>query len=41
VLALMAGGYTDRGIRERLFLSQETVESHVRSIFRVRGDLGH
>jgi len=34
VLALMAEGHTDRGIRERFFLSQKTVESHVRSIFR-------
>ena len=34
VIALMASGYTDRGIRERLFLSQKTVESHVRNIFR-------
>jgi DNA-binding NarL/FixJ family response regulator len=34
VLALMAEGHTDRGIRETLFLSQKTIESHVRSIFR-------
>ena len=27
----MAEGRTDRGIREDLFLSQKTVESHVRS----------
>ena len=27
-------GTTDRGIREALWLSQKTVESHVRSIFR-------
>ena len=30
----MAQGRTDRGIREDLYLSQKTVESHVRSIFR-------
>jgi DNA-binding NarL/FixJ family response regulator len=34
VLALMAQGRTDRGIRDALYLSQKTVESHVRSIFR-------
>ena len=34
VLALMAEGHTDRGVREALFLSQKTVESHTRSIFR-------
>jgi DNA-binding NarL/FixJ family response regulator len=34
ILALMAEGRTDRGIREALWLSQKTVESHVRSIFR-------
>ena len=30
----MAEGRTDRGIREALWLSQKTVESHARSIFR-------
>ena len=34
VLALMAEGRTDRGIAERLFITQKTVEAHVRSILR-------
>jgi DNA-binding NarL/FixJ family response regulator len=34
ILALMAEGRTDRGIREALWLSQKTVESHTRNIFR-------
>lgn len=33
VLALMAEGYSNRGICERLFLSPKTVETHVRQIF--------
>jgi len=34
VLALVAEGLTDRGIGERLWLSQSTVETHVRHILR-------
>jgi DNA-binding NarL/FixJ family response regulator len=34
ILALMAEGRSNTGIGERLFLSQRTIESHVRSIFR-------
>jgi DNA-binding NarL/FixJ family response regulator len=34
VLALLAEGLTDRGIGERLWLSQSTVETHVRHILR-------
>jgi DNA-binding NarL/FixJ family response regulator len=34
VLSLMAAGLSDRGIAERLWLTQKTVESHSRSIFR-------
>jgi DNA-binding NarL/FixJ family response regulator len=34
VLALIAEGLTDRGIGERLWLSQSTVETHVRHILR-------
>jgi DNA-binding NarL/FixJ family response regulator len=37
VLALIAEGFTDRGIAERLFLTQNTVETHVRHII---GKLG-
>jgi DNA-binding NarL/FixJ family response regulator len=33
VLGLMAEGLSNRGIRERLFLSPKTVETHVNSIF--------
>jgi len=33
VLALMAEGLSNRGITERLFVSQKTVETHVRNIF--------
>jgi DNA-binding NarL/FixJ family response regulator len=33
VLSLMAEGYSNQGIRQRLVLSNRTVESHVRSIF--------
>jgi DNA-binding NarL/FixJ family response regulator len=37
VLALIAEGFTDRGIAERLFVTQNTVETHVRHII---GKLG-
>ena len=33
VLALMAEGHSNGAIRERLFLSPKTVETHVRQIF--------
>ena len=33
VLALMAEGRTNRGVADRLFLSERTVETHVASIF--------
>jgi DNA-binding NarL/FixJ family response regulator len=33
VLGLMAEGYSNQAIRERLFLSPKTVETHVRQIF--------
>ena len=32
VLALLAEGLTDRGIGERLWLTQNTVETHIRHI---------
>jgi serine/threonine-protein kinase len=34
VLALMAEGLTDRGIAERLWISTNTVETHIRHILR-------
>jgi serine/threonine-protein kinase len=34
VLALMAEGFTDRGISERLWISTNTVETHVRHILQ-------
>jgi DNA-binding NarL/FixJ family response regulator len=33
VLALMAQGYSNRALSEELYLSEKTVEAHVRSIF--------
>ncbi len=40
VLALMAQGRSNIGIRRQLVLAEKTVESHVRSIF-TRLDLRH
>ncbi len=37
VLSLMAEGRSNQGIRERLFLSPRTVETHVRNIFMKMG----
>lgn len=37
ILRLMAEGRSNNGIRERVFLSHRTVESHVRAIFRKLG----
>jgi serine/threonine-protein kinase PknK len=34
VLALMAEGFTDRGIAQQLWITQATVETHVRHIQR-------
>ena len=40
VLALMAEGFTDRGISERLFITPKTTETHIRHIFEKLGDPG-
>lgn len=40
VLALIAAGWSNAGIRDALFLSPKTVESHVHSIFS-KLDLHH
>ena len=37
VLSLIAAGWSNEGIREALFLSPKTVESHVHSIFSKLG----
>jgi DNA-binding NarL/FixJ family response regulator len=37
VLSLMAEGLTDRGIGERLYITQNTVETHIRHIIRKLG----
>jgi len=37
VLALMAEGLTDRGIAERLYLTPNTVETHIRHILAKLG----
>jgi len=37
VLALIAAGWSNEGIRDALFLSPKTVESHVHSIFSKLG----
>ncbi len=39
ILALMAEGYSNRGICERLFLSPKTVETHIGAIFAKLGFL--
>jgi len=41
VLRLMAAGASNRGIASTLFLSEKTVESHVRAVFQKLGLLEH